>query len=84
MKKWWYLISLLLLFSCKNQKISSPEPVMEMENYTDVIIEDGIPQIDSGSVGQEGNIEFEVKHPAMDQEKIDSIKALKNKQKKLK
>lgn len=70
--------------SCRNSKVTTPEPVMEMENFTDVIIEDGITPLDSLPEGQEGNVEIIVTHKGMDQQKIDSIKTVKNKQKKVK
>jgi ABC-type transport system involved in Fe-S cluster assembly fused permease/ATPase subunit len=82
-----YTSILLFLFSCKNTEKQNLVPA-DVDTEESIQIQDYQPDSFSGDVPSKIEVEldtkknyFEVKHKSDDQEKIDSIKAKKNKQK---
>jgi|GEM_PF-2215145 len=84
MKKLWLISSLPFIFcNCRLQKIEETIPAPESIEV-EVNLDELTPLSDSVQI--EMNIDsqhvFQIKHGAMDQEIIDSVKTIKNNQKK--
>jgi len=84
MKKLWLISSFPIIFcACRSQKIEEAVPVPESIEV-EVNLDEIIPLGDSVQIEMiiDSQNVFQIKHGAMDQEIIDSVKTIKNNQKK--